>query len=152
MTDDFKKWVDDAFAADPELKKRIEQDEERREQERLAEQIANERGEFWDRFFRGVGYPTRTLVFLVAIGLWVLVWYGWLKPADISDRPIGSLTLKEFGENLFWFGLWIGGLILLGGRFINYDEDIIDWEGWGKAGLWLLGAAVLGGAWWSYGA
>jgi hypothetical protein len=47
-----------------------------------------------DRWFRGVGYPTRTLFFLVVLALL----YWWLAPSvDLSSRPLGSLTLKEIG-------------------------------------------------------
>jgi hypothetical protein len=85
------------------------------------------------------------------IGLWIFAWYAWLTPAaDISDRPLGSLTLKEVTDHIFWFLFWFGGLFLMGRHFINYDEDFIDWEGWGRFGLWIVGIATAGALWLAY--
>jgi hypothetical protein len=56
----------------------------------------------------------------------------------LSRSALGSLTLREIGRNLFWGLLWLGSLVLVGGRFINYDGDVIEWETWGKFGLGLV--------------
>ncbi len=67
--------------------------------ERGTEKLA----ELRHRWLRGIGYVARPLVFLLAIGAWVVFWYVWLARADIFRRPIGSLTLKQIIEPFVWF-------------------------------------------------
>ena len=47
------------------------------------------------RWLRGIGYLTRALVYLTLLALvWVLA-YALFDPKDLTERPLGSLTLGE---------------------------------------------------------
>ncbi len=115
---------------------------------RERELDAELRREEWDQLLRGIGYLTRTLVYL--IGLAAL--YVWFEPKSLVDRPLGSLTLGEVGNNLIWGALTLGGsMMLIKGFFADADggPDYVNWKAWGKAGLWVLAIAAL--AWFIYG-
>jgi hypothetical protein len=98
-------------------------------------------------WLRGIGHITRPLVFLLGIGGWIILWYVWLARADISHRPPASLTLKEIIEPFVWFFLWLGPLLLLVARFINFEGGVIEWEAWGKVGVGLAAVAAMAAVW-----
>src|SRR5690349_20119909 len=113
---DPKQWLEARYKADPQLKRRIEEDEERREREHLAELQAMEKEG------RGGGHVTRTLVFVFVLRL--LFYWLAMPPEDITSRPLGSLTLKEVGPLV----AFICALIWCFWRQLS--NDIIDWETW----------------------
>jgi magnesium-transporting ATPase (P-type) len=96
---------------------------------------------------RGVGYVTRTLVYL-ALALLL-----WSSAPDISQRPLGSLTVDEGVRSLlFLFFAFIWWRCFFNP---NRDRDPLSiwsfnyWEAWGALGLTLVGIAVLAAAWFS---
>ena len=137
--------------ADYERQEREHQEQAKRhladfEQRELEEQAERDLAgaETRDRWLRGVGYVTRTLVYFLVLALL----YWWLAPTvDFSNRAIGSLTLKEIGALVGFVCVFIMWWRI----FFNHDDDFIEWEGWGRAGLWIAGATVVVGLWFAYG-
>jgi hypothetical protein len=123
-------------------------EQEKRAEERAERLAAIE--EVRDRWLRGFGYPTRTLIYLVVIILWGVGWYAWLEPKSLWDRPLGSLTVGEIGNNLIWCILTFGGGAMMIRAFFAEDDggfEYVDWEAWGKFGLGLLVVAILAALW-----
>jgi hypothetical protein len=136
------------LAEQQEFEREFAEEEKRSEGERLAHFQAFRWTERRNHLLRIVGYPTRAIVLLLLMGLWLAAWYFFLAPENISDRPLGSLTLKEIVDHLFWWGVLAWPLIMLGGLLAKYDED--DMETWGLFGLGLVAVAVLAGLWLIY--
>jgi len=91
---------------------------------------------------RILGHITRPVVFLGP--LVVLLWGLWV---GIGSQPITDLTVGDlflvFGCVVGFFGFSIPAVLFLA----NVDGGDIDWEAWGRAGLGILPAAVLGALW-----
>jgi hypothetical protein len=99
-----------------------------------------------DWVLRGVGYLTRTLVYL-GLALWL-----WSFVPDIAQRPIGSLTVEEVVRVLSFLFLALGLCWCL---FHPKNRDPLSvwyfnyWETWGGLGLALVAIALGLVAWFS---
>lgn len=89
-------------------------------------------------WLRVLGYATRPLVYLGPPTL-LLLWAG----AGLFSRPAAGLTIGDMfligGCTVGFFGLAVPGLLFV----LNVDGGDIDWESWGRVGLWLLLSVVL---------
>lgn len=107
-----------------------EEDEARREREHIdALRAIEQAAERKNRWLRGIGYPTRTIVFLVVLAL---LWWWFAPTDDFRNRAIGGLTLKEIAGLLGF----VCALIMWVRLFVDWEKDGIDWEPWGVFGLW----------------
>lgn len=59
----------------------------------------------------------------------------------IFNQQLGTLTLKDIGGTLIFFA----AIVFWWRLFFNHNGDIIDWEGWGRAGLWAAWIAAIFG-------
>jgi hypothetical protein len=91
---------------------------------------------------RILGYITRPVVFLgpPVVLLWGL-WSG-VGSQPITDLTVGNLFLVS-GCVVGFFGISIPAVLFLA----NVDGGDIDCEAWGRAGVGILPAAVLGALW-----
>jgi len=102
------------------------------------------RAEFKERWFRRIGMPTRILVYLICLILiWVLS-YGFIDTKDFSERPLGSLTLRELWNNLLPVLIAGGGTVMMiRSFFAEADGGLDDGVDWGRRRLKSLSCMVM---------
>jgi hypothetical protein len=132
-----------------EWRREFDAELEREKREERRAQVADRWAELRDRWLRGIGYPTRILIYFVVMGLWFAGWYV-LPLENLSDRPLASLTVGELGKNIALLILYCGGGMMLVRAFFGESDgglEYVDWEWWGKFGLGLLAVTVVTGVW-----
>lgn len=92
-------------------------------------------------WLRLLGYATRPLAYLAPPAF--LLW--WLWSGGYLSQPADTLTVGDIfligGCIVGFSGLAIPGLLFL----FNVDGGEIDWEEWGRIGLWLVPTIFLAG-------
>jgi hypothetical protein len=129
MAGDVNRRLEGNFSADRQMVKEDQRRVKRKEQ----------RAELAARFFRRIGYVSRIVAYLVLLGFI----YHLTPRIDLSSRPLGTLTLSKVG-------MLVGSVCLLIIWFrllVNHDEEIIDWEAWGKFGLAAVGIGIVAALW-----
>jgi hypothetical protein len=107
---------------------------------RSAEQQAKAK----DRWLRRMGYIMRPVVYLGPVVILIV----WLWPdVNMFSQPIANLPV----EDLFFIGCSTVVLFLVGFPMallsFNVDRDDIDWDNWGRFGLWPLAIIAAVAVW-----
>jgi hypothetical protein len=108
------------------------------------ERSVAQQSEVKNRWLRRMGYITRPAVYLGPVVILII----WLWPdTNMFSQPIANLSV----EDLFFIGCSTLVLFLVGFPMallsFNVDGDEIDWEVWGRFGLWPIATIVAVAVW-----